>query len=394
MKSGLFHQFVQALKSGEKSASELTADCLQQIRSRDADVHAWVEVAPQPPLSSGALDGIPFGVKDIIETTNLRTQYGSPLFAGRYGGTEAGLVTALRQRGAVLLGKTHTTAFAYYDAPPTRNPLNPAHTPGGSSSGSAAAVAAGMVPFALGTQTQGSILRPASFCGICGFKPTFGLLPSDGILPFAPSLDTPGFFTQTAGDMHLFWQRFGNPMDVAAPRRLGSLQRPAPTIAGWSVDEVELPFPEKDILIAVQLINAYEGSRTHRDLWLRNGDRLGPKLAQLVSDGLKIGEGAYRNALATLANARVAVAGLYRDYPVLLSAAATGPAPRGLESTGDPRPNAPWTGLHGPAIAIPRPGAGLPVGLQLTAAIGNDDLLVQTARLVEAALYDRTGSSG
>ena len=191
MKSGLFRQFLEALESGEKSAPELTEYCLEQIRLRDADLRAWVEVAPQPPLSSGVLDGIPFGVKDIIETRNLRTQYGSPLFAGRYGGTEAGLVTALRQRGAVLLGKTQTTAFAYYDAPPTRNPLNPAHTPGGSSSGSAAAVAAGMVPLALGTQTQGSILRPASFCGICGFKPTFGLLPTGGILPFAPSLDTP-----------------------------------------------------------------------------------------------------------------------------------------------------------------------------------------------------------
>ena len=386
MKSGLFRQFLDAYESGEKSAPELTECCMEQIRLRDADLRAWVEVAPQPPLSSGALDGIPFGVKDIIETRDLPTQYGSPLFAGRYGGTEAGLVTALRQRGAVLLGKTQTTAFAYYDAPPTRNPLNRAHTPGGSSSGSAAAVAAGMVPVALGTQTQGSILRPASFCGICGFKPTFGLLPVDGILPFAPSLDTPGFFTQTADDMHLFWQRFGNPINIVAPRRLGSLQRSAPTIEGWRVDEVELPFAENDILAAVQLINAYEGARTHRDLWLQNGDRLGPKLSQLVFDGLKIGDGAYSKALATLVDARIVGTDLYRDYPVLLSAAAMGPAPRGLESTGDPRRNAPWTGLHGPAIAIPVPGTGLPVGLQLTAAIGNDDLLVETARLVEAAL--------
>ncbi len=376
------------------SAAEPTAYCLEQIRLNEAGLRAWVQVAPQPPLSSGALDGIPFGVKDIFETRDLRTQYGSPLFAGRQGGTEAALVTTLRQCGAVLLGKTQTTAFAYYDAPPTRNPLNPAHTPGGSSSGSAAAVAAGMVPFALGTQTQGSILRPASYCGICGFKPTFGLLPTGGILPFAPSLDTPGFLTQTAGDMQLLWQRIGNPVTVVTNRRLGSLQWPAPIIGGWRVDEVELPFAEKDILSAVQLINAYEGARTHRDLWLQNGDRLGPKLSQLVSGGLKIGESAYCKALATLADARVAIAGLYRDYPVLLSAAATGPAPRGLESTGDPSRNAPWTGLHGPAIAIPVPGAGLRVGLQLTAAIGNDDLLVETARLLEGALHDGIGSSG
>ena len=392
--SGLFRQFLQALESGDKSAHELTAYCLAQIRLHDGELRAWVEVAPQPPLSGGALAGIPFGAKDIFETRDLRTQYGSPLFAGRYGGTEAPLVTTLRQCGAILMGKTQTTAFAYYDAPPTRNPLNLAHTPGGSSSGSAAAVSAGMVPLALGTQTQGSILRPASYCGICGFKPTFGLLPTGGILPFAPSLDTAGFFTQTADDMHLFWQRFRNSTNVITPNRLGSLLRPTPIIAGWPVDSVELPFAEQDILSAVQLINAYEGARTHRDLWLKNGDRLGSKLSQLVSTGLKIRESAYRQALATLANAREAIAELYRQYPVLLSAAATGPAPRGLESTGDPRKNAPWTGLYGPAIAIPVPGDGLPVGLQLTAAIGNDDLLVWTARLVEAALQDGIGSSG
>jgi len=388
MKSGLLRQFLEFFESGEKSGPELIEFCLQQIRSRDAEIHAWVEVAPQPPLSGGALDGIPFGVKDIIDTKDFHTQYGSPLFAGRRSSTDADLVTALRNRGAVLLGKTQTTAFAYYDAPPTRNPLNLAHTPGGSSSGSAAAVAAGMTPLALGTQTQGSILRPASFCGICGFKPTFGLLPTAGILPFAPSLDTPGFLTQTADDMHLLWQRLGNPINIVASRRLGSLQRPAPVVAGWRVDEVDLPFAETDVLSAVQLINAYEGSRTHRDLWIQHGEAIGPKLSQLISDGLTIGDAPYRNALDILEHARVAIADLYREYPVLLSDAATGPAPLGLESTGDPCKNAPWTGLHGPAIAIPVPGNGLRVGLQLTAAIGNDDVLLETARLVEAALHE------
>jgi Asp-tRNA(Asn)/Glu-tRNA(Gln) amidotransferase A subunit family amidase len=386
MKPGLLGRFIELFESGEKSARELTEYCLDQIVLSDSNLHAWVEVDPQPPLSSGALDAIPFGAKDIFETTELGTRYGSSLFAGRKGDTEAGLITSLRQRGAVLLGKTHTAAFAYYDPPPTRNPLNPAHTPGGSSSGSAAAVAAGMVPFSLGTQTQGSILRPASYCGICGFKPTYGLLPTSGILPFAPSFDTPGLFTQTAEDMHLLWQRLGNPINIVAPRRLGSVQGPAPPLPGWLVDDIELPFKLNDILLSVQLINAYEGARTHRDLWLQHGDRLGPKLSQLVCDGLKIADGAYETALGTLAYARTSIADVYREYPVLVSPAATGPAPLGLESTGDPRMNAPWTGLHGPAIAIPVPGAGLPVGLQLTAAIGNDDLLVETARLVEAAL--------
>ncbi len=382
MKPGLLRQF---LESPDRHGNELTGYCLEQIRLHDGDVHAWVTVAPQPPLSAGALDGIPFGAKDIFETKELPTQYGSPIFAGRMGETEARLITMLRQRGAILLGKTQTTAFAYYDPPPTRNPLNLEHTPGGSSSGSAAAVAAGMVPFALGTQTQGSILRPASYCGICGFKPTYGLLPISGILPFAPSLDTPGFFTQTADDMHLLWQHFGQPINVVASRRLGSLLTPAPRIADWRVEEVQLPFALNDILTSVQLINAYEGSRTYQGLWLEYGDRLGPKLSQLVFDGLKIGDSAYDAAMGFLVYARASMASVYREYPVLISVAATGPAPRGLESTGDPAMNAPWTGLHGPAIAIPVPGTGLPVGLQLTAAIGNDDLLIETARLLADA---------
>src|SRR5262245_18143734 len=164
----------------------------------EAMIHAWVEVNPQPPLGDGPLNGIPFGVKDIFETTMLRTEYGSPLYRSRRGSCDAAIVSNLRELGAVLFGKTHTTAFAYFDAAPTRNPRNPAHTPGGSSSGSAAAVAAGVVPFALGSQTMGSIIRPASFCGITGFKPTFGTLPVDGVLPFAPSVDTVGLLAENA----------------------------------------------------------------------------------------------------------------------------------------------------------------------------------------------------
>ena len=171
--------------------------CLARIRERDAAIHAWVHVEPQPATGDGALSGVPFGAKDIIETRGLPTEYGSPLYRGRIGSEDAAIITALRSRGAILVGKTHTTAFAHRDPAPTRNPHNLDHTPGGSSSGSAAAVADRMVPLALGTQTQGSVLRPASFCGIVGFKPTYGALSMEGILPFAPSLDTLGFFTRT-----------------------------------------------------------------------------------------------------------------------------------------------------------------------------------------------------
>ena len=156
------------------------SNALNAYSHTEPSIHAWVEVNPQEPLGQGPLNGIPFGVKDIVETKGLATEYGSVLCAGRKGSRDAPLVTQLRQVGGVLFGKTQTTAFAYLDAAPTRNPRNPAHTPGGSSSGSAAAVAAGVVPFAIGTQTMGSIVRPASFCGVVGFKPTFGTLPTDG----------------------------------------------------------------------------------------------------------------------------------------------------------------------------------------------------------------------
>ena len=168
-----------------QQARDLLEICLRRISSAEPDIQAWVDVSPQAPLAEGLLSGIPFGVKDIFETQGLATEYGSPLYAGRKGVFDAHLVDGLRRVGAVLLGKTRTTAFASFDPTATRNPCFPGHTPGGSSSGSAAAVAAGMVPFALGTQTLGSVLRPASFCGICGFKPTFGLLPFEGAMPFA-----------------------------------------------------------------------------------------------------------------------------------------------------------------------------------------------------------------
>ena len=208
-------EFLQALSSGEKTPRDLLAICLRRIEVSEPDIQAWVEVSPQDALGDGLLNGIPFGVKDIFETRGLATELGSPLYAGRKGTADAQVVSGIRHTGAVVLGKTRTTAFASFDPAATRNPRFPGHTPGGSSSGSAAAVAAGMVPFALGSQTLGSVLRPASFCGICGFKPSFGLLSVEGVMPFAPSLDTVGLFTATAADMIELWSRgFGGRFDA------------------------------------------------------------------------------------------------------------------------------------------------------------------------------------
>ncbi|HLH18498.1 MAG TPA: amidase [Bryobacteraceae bacterium] len=345
-------------------------ECLRRIAECDAEIRAWVEVRPQPPTGSGALDGLAFGAKDIFETRGLATEYGSPLYAGRKGEEDAALVAALRARGAILLGKTHTTAFASFDPAPTRNPRAPGRTPGGSSAGSAAAVAAGMAAFAIGTQTLGSILRPAAYCGVCGFKPTFGLLPMAGALAFAPSLDTAGFFTRTAAEMAELWRRFRG---TALPRADGPAADFDPP-AGWS-----------ELIQAAYLINRYEGARSHAARYREFGDRMGSRLAQLIREGLDTPRADYEAALAHIALMRRRMEGIFARHSFLLSPAATGPAPEGFATTGDPAANAPWTALGVPAIAVPIPGAEPPLGVQITAAWGEDDALVAFAAEWERA---------
>ena len=340
-------------------------DCLRRIRDTDAEIRAWVEVAPQPPTGHGPLNGVPFGAKDIFETHGLATEYGSPLYAGRKGREDAALVARLRGMGAVLIGKTHTTAFASFDPAPTRNPKAPGRPPGGSSAGSAAAVAAGHVPFAIGTQTLGSVIRPAAFCGVCGFKPTYGLLPFDGALPFAPSLDTVGFFTPTARDMLDLWNRVARTSrSVHGDRRSPAYFEPPP---GW---------PE--LLVAAHAINRYEGARTHADRYAEFGDRMGARLAELIRRGLDTSDEEYRAALAHVAAMRCEFERIFRRHPFLVSEATSGPAPIGFDTTGDPVNNAPWTALGVPVITIPL-RADPPLGLQIAAAWGEDDELVACA---------------
>ena len=362
--------------------------CLERIAACDAEVRAWVEVSPRPPCAEGRLSGVCFGAKDIFETRGMATEYGSPLYAGRKGETDAALVTQLCEAGAVLVGKTHTTAFAYFDPAPTRNPRDLSRTPGGSSSGSAAAVAAGMVPVALGSQTQGSILRPASYCGVVGFKPTHGAVSTDGVLPFAPSLDTAGFFTETAADMRELTGYAAQPEQTAAAFPYPAIHDAVERLraAGFRVHETKPPADFDGLLAASRLINDYEGARTHRERWRQYGSRIGEKLASLVERGLAIPDARYHDAVATVRAIRVVMADFFREYPVVLTPAATGPAPAGLASTGDPAMNAPWTALGTPAISVPMPVEGPPLGLQITAACGRDAALLETAVAMEAAL--------
>ena len=396
-------EFLKALKSGEKTPLDLLAICLRRIEIGEPEIHAWVEVAPQDALGDGLLNGIPFGVKDIFETRGLATEYGSRLYEGRKGEFDAHVVGGLRRGGAVLLGKTRTTAFASFDPAATCNPRLPGHTPGGSSSGSAAAVAAGMVPFALGTQTLGSVLRPASFCGVCGFKPSFGLVPFEGAMPFAPSLDTVGFFTATAADMAELWSRgFGGRFDadlhLAAWMRVPAEEPMQQALAaavqslrarGVAIDEIDPPDGWARLQSAARTINQYEGARSQRARFEEFGDRIGEKLAGLVRAGLELAQAEYDDARAHVENMKVEVSSIFWDYPAILTPAAAGPAPAGLGGTGDPSHNAPWTALGVPAISVPLPVEGAPLGVQMAAGWGRDDALVAVAAQLETQVSGR-----
>jgi Asp-tRNA(Asn)/Glu-tRNA(Gln) amidotransferase A subunit family amidase len=259
-----------------------------------------------------------------------------------------------------------------------------------------------MVPLALGTQTRGSVLRPASYCGVTGFKPSYGLFSLDGVLPLAASLDTLGFFTHTAADMLAFWDALGKPagrdeeitfgvpapmldaeppMAAAFAEAVAVLRR-----AGVRLREVDLRARLTRLVAASDLMQAYDAARHHRERYEEHGDRLAD-LASLVRDGLKIPATEYERALSLVAAEKAAFTRLYADTPVMLVPAATGPAPRGFATTGDPRMNAPWTALGTPAISIPLPvGRDLPLGLQLTADRGQDARVLRAAVRVHRTL--------
>jgi len=360
-------------------------------------------VQPERPTADGPLSEIPFGAKDIIETQGMATEYGSPLYKGRLGSADAAIIREIRGRGAILLGKTVTTAFAYRTAGPTRNPRNLEHTPGGSSSGSAAAVAAGMVPFTIGEQTQGSMIRPASFCGVTGFKPTHDLLPTEGMLPFSKSLDTLGLYTHTPADMLALWKALGHPVGGEEQFAFGAPE-PIPECdpemanafrqslsllrrAGVIIKTVDISDLLKKLDEASHLEMFYEGARFHEPRLKEFGDRLDQPLANLIRDGLKISSERYDEARRFIADSRVRLAEIFKSTPVILTPAATGPAPLGLSNTGDPRMNSPWTALGMPAVSIPMPVAsGLPLGLQLTAGLGQDARVLQAALLLQQRL--------
>ncbi len=407
---------VGLLSRRELTAQALVAACLERIASEDPRVQAWeslnAEGAMEQARAADAhprapLYGLPVGVKDIIDTADFPTACGSPVYRDRRPVRDAACVTALRAAGAVILGKTVTTEFAFYSPGPTHNPRRLGHTPGGSSSGSAAAVAAEMVPAALGTQTAGSILRPASFCGVYGFKPTFGRLSMEGIHPLAPSLDTLGVFTRALEDVPLLLHALGLALQktpLSRPPRFGlwrsevwGLATPAAQrcveaaaaaldAAGAVVRDVELAVDTGSLAEAQRTIMGYEAALALSPLRVAHDEALSSTLRTFLDEGAATPPERYRAALALAEAGRARAREVFRTVDVLLTPSAPGEAPLGLEATGNPAFNRIPTLLGLPCLNVP--GAlgpeGLPVGLQLVGQADADAALLAAAAWMTA----------
>jgi Asp-tRNA(Asn)/Glu-tRNA(Gln) amidotransferase A subunit family amidase len=406
------------------TAEALTAAYLDRFAARETVVGAWQYLDRERALAAarqrdaeptrGPLHGIPIAVKDLIDTVDMPTAYGSSIYRGHRPAADASCVALARAAGAVVLGKTVTTEFAAFTPGKTANPRNPAHTPGGSSSGSAAAVADGMVPLAFGSQTAGSIIRPAAYCGCIGYKPSFGLINRAGVKPLADSLDTIGVFAGTVEDAAFFAGvlserpalrhlavpsegrplRFGlyrTPMwEEAEPATAVALDaaRAALERAGAAVAELALA-PEHHGLAEVQntimgfeMVRALAYERT-----LRSAE-LSPRLAQMLDAGMTIGADEYDRALASAAEARTGLDAFFGGCDAVLVPAAPGEAPVGLGNTGDPVFNRMWTLLGVPCVTLPARWAenGLPTGVQLVGRSGNDARMLACAAFLERAL--------
>jgi amidase len=350
---------------------------------------------------------VPVGLKDIIDTVDMPTAYGSPIYNWHRPAWDAACVAAARAAGAVMLGKTVTTEFAAYNPAATVNPRGFGHTPGGSSSGSAAAVADEMVPLAFGTQTVGSIVRPASFCGVVGYKPSFGTLSRAGIKPLAESLDTLGALARTVPDVALFVGALTGraeltPLPEATKLRIGVCRthdwnetRPevadamdaatrALSAAGARVSQIELPQDFAALGDAHGDILGYEIARNLAHEYAVHGVRLSARLRELLEASRRVTPERYDRARVLARSCRIAFAGAIDEVHVLLAPSATGEAPEGLESTGNPVMNRVWTLLHVPCVTVPvaRGPSGLPVGLQVIGRFADDARTLAAARWV------------
>ena len=414
---------VERIAHGTLSAEAHASALLSRIAATDSAIEAWAHLDPErvlgiarqrdgvPAAARGPLHGIGIGVKDIIATTELPTELGTPIYAGHRPAENAACVQRLVRAGGYVFGKTVTTPFAFMDPGKTRNPWNGAHTPGGSSSGSAAAVAAGHVAGAIGTQTNGSVIRPAAFCGVVGFKPTKDAIPFTGANVFSRSLDQIGTLTRSVDDA----ARLASPLadagriatevaPLSAPPRLGWLAaypwtatdaEAAATleaaIAKLSRDAtvvlVRFPSDWHDANVVLRTIMLFEAAAEMGALQERERARMSPKLNAALDEGRAIARVDYETAFGRRTQAIAAFTEWAAELDAILSPAAPGAAPASLDTTGDPACCTLWSLLGFPAITIPAGHAvGMPVGLQLAAPCGKDDALLATAKWCEARL--------
>ena len=431
----------EAIRAGRLTSEELTGACLERIAGLEGRIGAWTFLDPglamrqareadrtlreQGPL--GPLHGVPVGIKDVFDTKDMPTENGTVLHAGRRPAEDASVVAQLRGEGAVLLGKTVTTELAVYAPGKTRNPLDPERTPGGSSSGSAAAVASFMVPLAVGTQTNGSVIRPASFCGVVGYKPSFGLVSRHGALKQSPPLDQVGVFARTVGDAALLAGRIAafdcrdpgmrpgpRPRFSAAPDDGGPAPGPLAFIRtpvwdradadtreafaglagrlGEGIVEIELPEAFLDAVDIHRTIMEADLAASYREEYARGRERLSPVLREMIERGQAVRPAEYERALARVPALVAALGGLLGRHEAIVTPAVPGEAPVGLGSTGSPVFCTLWTLCGLPAVTIPvlRGSHGMPIGVQLVGAAGADARLLRTA----AALMDLLGESG
>ncbi|MEA2323693.1 MAG: hypothetical protein QOD81_3543 [Solirubrobacteraceae bacterium] len=396
------------IAGGELSSETLVRACLARIEEREPTIHAWAHLDAEAALAQarerdasaprGPLHGIPVAVKDIVDTADLPTEYGTTIHAGHRPERDAACVARLRAAGAVVIGKTVTTELALFRPPPTRNPADPARTPGGSSSGSAAAVADAMVPLALASQTAGSTVRPASFCGILGLKPTHGLIDATGVLCLSPQLDTLGMLAREAADLELLgavladgWEPLHDGAADRAPavavartpwwdaadddgRRAVETAAQRLAAAGARVREVELPESFAPLPDAQDTLMAFDMGRNLAWEYDHHAGELSDVLRGVLERGRATAPEAAEAAARTAAACHAELADLLGDGEVLLVPAVVGEAPPAEVGTGDPLFCRAWTLLGVPAMSVPGlTGAhGLPIGVQLVAPAGAD----------------------
>ena len=415
-------QAAREIARGSATSVALVTSCLERIAAREPDVHAWAFIDPDLALaqaracdqgtSRGPLHGVPVAFKDVIDTADMPTEYNSPIYRGHRPKYDAACVALARRAGAVVLGKTATTEFARSYPPATRNPHNLEHTPGGSSSGSAAAVADAMVPIALGTQTGGSTIRPAAFCGVVGFKPSFNMINRAGLKFAAESLDTIGVIARTVEDVALFTHavsamtlpdfeslpgrmpRVGlcrtATWDLADSATHEKLELAAATLArkGARVSDFTLGKNFAQIYEDHGVVSDYDSPRGSAYEYENHRELLSASLAKQLESGWSVTRERYELAQRNGVKYRQLLSEMLRDYDFLLTPSAPGEAPHGIKSTGNSIFNRAWTLLGVPCVTVPayQGPQGLPIGVQIVGDHGNDVQTLRWAHWVHSAL--------